>query len=505
VRTRAERLCLLLALLAGAPARAFDVPGVPGRWSVGGYGEGLAVFPTEHATQRQRPEGILDLKVTGDVHPKLRFFLDTRTVFGGPPVHAQGIGLYNPSDTFQNVSPSVEIAEAYADLYLPRLDVRVGQQKFAWGRLDELQPTDVLNPRQWSDPFLLDEEDAKIGVPALRAAYYPEHVPPRLATDTSLTFVWVPVPIAFRFPLVAERWFPSSIVPQRLDIPRGAAAPGLPPFGIAITPRLRTENRPPAQQLDEGAVALRLAGVHEPVDWSLVYYDGPETAPAFDVSTVTFAPDPKNLAVLATDQVLRPRAGRIRLAGADAATQLAGFTLRAEGAWAQDRLLPRAVSDLTTLANILHALGGIKGATQTLVRLGQGRHVPIDLGPLFLARDTVAWGVGADYRWHGWMPLVQVNQTLVLDNAVPLLVDDHDTSLLASLERTFLAETLKLRISCIQGIVRSYTSLLPALTYDVTDDLRVRVGYLFLAGTRRSLIGEFHDDSESFVQLRYSY
>ena len=503
--TRARRLLPLLLALTATSARAIDVPGLAGRWSVGGYGEGLAVFPSEHATRNQRPEGILDLKVTGDVHPKLRFFLDTRTVFGGPPVHPHGIGLYNPSDTFQNVSPSVEIAEGYADLYLPRLDLRIGQQKFAWGRLDAFQPTDVLNPKQWSDPFLTEETDAKIGVPALRAAYYPEHVPQRLATDTSLTLIWVPVPVAFRFPLPAERWFPSSIVPPQLNIPRGVVGGMLPPFPIAVTPRLRAENRPPPQQLDEGAVALRLAGVHEPVDWSLVYYDGPETGPAFDFSTVVFAPNPRNVAVLEADELLRPRAGRIRLAGGDAATQLGGFTLRAEGAWAQDRLLPRAASDLTTLANILRALGGKEGAIRTLTQLAKGRHVPVDLGPLFLARDTVAWGVGADYRWHGWMPLLQVNQTLVLDNAVPLLLDDHDTSLLASLERSFLAETLKLRIACVQGIVRSYTSLLPALTYNLTDDFRVRVGYLFLAGTRRSLIGEFHDDSEAFVQVRYSY
>jgi hypothetical protein len=127
------------------------------------------------------------------------------------------------------------------------------------------------------------------------------------------------------------------------------------------------------------------------------------------------------------------------------------------------------------------------------------------LGDLSVARDAVAGGIGADYRWRGWMPVVQLNQTVVLDNRTPLLLDDVDTSILASLQKAFLAETLKVQVSCVQGLVRSYTSLVPTLTYNVTDDLRVRIGYLLIAGTRNSVIGQFHDNDEGFVQIRYSY
>src|SRR5437016_2965956 len=120
-------LSLLLLTVMARSGGATDVPGLPGRWSVSGHAEGDAVFRTDRDTQRQRPAGAIDLKITGDVHPKLRLFVETRALFGGPPERPDGVGLYNLEDAFQNISPSVEITEAYADLYLPRLDVRIGK------------------------------------------------------------------------------------------------------------------------------------------------------------------------------------------------------------------------------------------------------------------------------------------------------------------------------------------------------------------------------------------
>ena len=143
-----------------------------GRWTLGGFGEGYAVFRTESDTQRQRPAGILAVQLTGDLRPSARFFLDTRVRFGGPPENGAGLDIYNLSDTFQNISPAVEIEEGYFDLFLGPVDVRLGKQKFAWGKLDSFQPTDILNPRRFTDPFLTDQRDAKIGIPALQATYY---------------------------------------------------------------------------------------------------------------------------------------------------------------------------------------------------------------------------------------------------------------------------------------------------------------------------------------------
>lgn len=141
--------------LIATSADAVRVDGGPlGRWTVGGYVEGYAVLPIDLDTRDQGPAGILDVTATGDVHRRARVFLDLRGIAGGTPQHAGSPGFVNLRDTFQNISPQVELEESWLDLFLPSVDVRIGKQKFAWGKLDTFQPTDVLNPRRYNDPFV---------------------------------------------------------------------------------------------------------------------------------------------------------------------------------------------------------------------------------------------------------------------------------------------------------------------------------------------------------------
>ena len=511
---RVAGLAAAVAVLAlGARAGAVTLESPLGRWSAGGYAEGYAVFPVDPDSQRQRPEGILDLTLTGEPHRRARLFLDARTTFGGPIEHGRGPGIVNLSDTFQNDSPYAEIEEGYLDLFLPSVDVRLGKQKFAWGKLDTFQPTDVLNPRRFTDPFVTEEQDTKIGVPALRASYFVPPLAPRLAQDVSLTLVWVPVPVPVRFPLPGERWFPAAAsVPRVFRLPGRTFGPGLP--DLVVTTRLAAENVRPPQQLDEGSVGLRLTGLSGRADWSLYYYDGNETAPSFAFATSVFAPRPSRFGEcvnglrpgpcrMDSDALLRPRFGRIRLAGGDVALELGGFTARLEGAYGTDRLLPRTVTDLVGAANVARVIRPRLGSV--VARLVGGKRVSIDLGDLFVARDTVEWGAGIDYRYRGWMPVLQVNQTLVLDNPTSLLVNDVDSRLFLVVRKSFLAERLATEAGVVQELERGYTSGITRFTYTLTDHFRVRLGYLLIAGTRRSLIGQFHQNDEGFLQVRYSF
>lgn len=505
----------LLAL--AAPAWPIQLDGGPlGHWTVGGWTEGYAVFRVDHDTQHQHPQGIVALDVTGDIHPKARFFLDARTTFGGPPEHTDGLGIINMSDTFQNVSPAVEIEEGYFDLFLPSLDVRLGKQKFAWGKLDTFQPTDVVNPRRFNDPFVTDGEDRKIGIPAVRASYFPPALGTRWPQDVSGTLVWVPVPVPPRFPLEDERWFPSSTsVPSTLRVPGSLLGKDVP--DLVTQNELTTANRRPAQQLDEGAVGLRLAGLWGRADWALYYYGGPETALAFDFNTTLVALGPRGTFLqcvaqgpskpcLRSDSVLRPISGRITLAGGDVAVEAGGgFTVRAEGAWSANRFLPRTVQDLVSTENLSRVIGGPNKRARTAVELNLGHHVPVDLGNLFVRRDTVDWGVGIDYRYRGFTPVLQVNQTLVLDNTTNLLVSNVDTHVFFVVRKPWLADRLQTDVGVVQGFERSYTTGVARATYSITDHWRVRLGYLLIAGTRNTEIGQFHDNDEGYVQLRYSY
>lgn len=514
----AARITALVVLVfVSSPSVALEFDGPLGRWTVGGYGEGYAIIRTDPDTQRQRPAGIFALNLTGDVHPSARFFLDTRLTFGGTPEKAEGFNIYNLRDTFQNYSPVAEIEEGYLDLYLGPVDVRIGKQKFAWGKLDTIQPTDIINPRRYNDPLIDDEQDAKIGIPALRVAYFVPSLAERFLTDMRLTLVWTPIPISTRFPLQKERWFPPATDVADLSVfERSAVLPN----PIAVRSDLATVNRTPPRQLDEGGVGLRATGFSGAVDWSLYFYDGPETEPVFDFTTSIVSPAarrairrgeqpslpaPGETIVLRSASDLLPRFDRLRLFGADIAFSIAGSTVRAEAAYGMDRRLPRTVQDLTSQENILRSVGSEARQLEIFRKLFRGERVSLDLGDLFEESDTVEWGVGIDYLYRGWTPLLQVNQTVVLDDVPELLLDGVDTQLLFILRKSFLAERLDTEIAVAQGVARGYTLGMARFTYDLTDHIRVRLGYLLIAGSRNTFIGEFHDNDEGFVQLRYSY
>lgn len=131
--------------------------------------------------------------------------------------------------------------------------------------------------------------------------------------------------------------------------------------------------------------------------------------------------------------------------------------------------------------------------------------MPITLEDLYVTRDAVQWGLGVDTIWHGFQPILQVNQLFVLDNNVRLLVPNVDTRITFVLRKGFLDDTLTTEVSVVQGLDRSYTSAIFKVAYAITDNLRIRAGYLAIAGSRNSIIGQYHDNDQGFLQLRYSY
>ena len=511
-RRRTALPVLTLALLAVATKSGGAQDSPLGRWTPGGYTEAYVVAKTESDSPNQRPSGIIDLNLSGEFGHSLRLYADVLSTFGGTPVDPSGGGVIDPRFAFQNLSPVVEFQEAYADVYLGHLDLRLGMQKFAWGRLDTFNPTDVLNPRRYTDPFVLRESDLKVGLPAVRASYFLES---SSYVDTpSVTAIWVPFPVSFHFPLADQRWFPpAASVPPDVVIPPGFLAPGLP--GTTVQSTLETINDPAAWQLKNGSGALRLAGVSGGADWSLVYYDGPETAPAFDFDTSVVSPSAQekiahgqtptiqDLTQLDATAQLEPRFGRIHLVGGDAAYSFAGFTARAEVGMGFDRLVPRSTTELLSLDNIGNAVR--PQLPQILSALLAGQSVAVDLGPLFERRNVFEWGAGIDYAIDGWVPVLQINQSVVLDNDVTLLVPNVDTRLLAALRRSFFDDRLATEVVGVQGFERSYTTLQLRATYSFTDFFTVRAGYLFIAGTSNSVIGEYGANDEFFFQGRYSF
>ncbi|MBI4517672.1 MAG: hypothetical protein HY699_17845 [Deltaproteobacteria bacterium] len=475
-----------------------------------GYVEGREVFEENRATSHDRTQQTLRLRAAAEVTSWLRLDATTVGSNGGPTFKATKAGTFNLDDVFQDVSPAVEFEEAYLDARLDRFDLRLGKQKVAWGKLDRTQPNDLINPERFADPFLQEEDERKIGVPAVQASYY---LPAAdwLPQEMRFTAVWAPFYVPFRFPEVGERWFPPTLTTtQEFFIPAGLVTlPGGQPLPVPIRVPVSfraANSRTPALRFDNGDWGVRLAGIAGEADVALYYYHGFDVQPCFGLSAEAFAhppADPRNplgFDITATT-TLTPAFRQIDSWGADAAYPIGPFTIRAEGAYISGRPFNRDLRLLITDPRVL----GPQIEQGLAAFLNGATRVPIDLGASFVTRDAVEWGMGADYSSNGYLLLLQLNQTDVLHNDAALLIKDVETRLLANVRKNFFNDDLQAQLIAVYGASSDYSVVLPRLTYRLTDALDVRLGYLFIAGRRSSVGGQYRRNDEGFVRLRYSF
>lgn len=490
-------------VLAGAAlADPVQVWGTGGRMALGGYLDGLAIVDTGGGP-RQLPQALADTWVDTVAADWLRGHVELRSQVGGPFVDGTA-GVFNFVHAFQNRSPSLDFSEAYADVRLSRADLRIGVQKIAWGKLDGVPPTDVINPRDFHDPFIEDFEEAKIGIPAVQATYYLPDAPSFDLDQLRATLVYVPIAVPSRLPLVEERWFPASLNRSQVSVEFCEQT-----FVIPVV--LQTLNHRPPKGLDAGGIAFRLSGTWRESDWDIYHYTGPETGPNAELLAEVVLDGPLDPAVcqmpggevpIKAIASLRQKHDVTHMTGGDWAATFGGATVRAEAAVFNNRPYLRLASDLVEAS--LHNLTSDQ-KKKILAEVTMNGRAPVQLGDLFPLRDSIEWGIGVDYLVHGFVPIVQLNQIILLEPAPPLLINQPETRLTAVVRRSFLQDRLELEFRGVYELERGGWFVFPRVSYLIRDDLRVRLGYLALGGTRNSLFGQFGNNDELVLQTRYSF
>ena len=105
-----------------------------------------------------------------------------------PAAVANGFNGFNGQSTRSVVEP--ELHELFLGFYSTRFDLRIGQQRVAWGNTDFWSPNDVVNARDLRDPFLGEAEyrnlptllvraDLDLGFGTLQGLIGPAFVPDR--------------------------------------------------------------------------------------------------------------------------------------------------------------------------------------------------------------------------------------------------------------------------------------------------------------------------------------
>jgi hypothetical protein len=174
------------------------------------------------------------------------------------------------------------LLEAYTNLYLGSVDVRVGKQNIPWGRADALNPTDNLTPKDFTLLSARDEEERRIGTVGVRTNYY--------RGDYTWSLIWLPI------------FNPSTI-------------PLTPAPGFQITEDKRSQGK-----WSDQAFAAKLDHTGGALDWSVSYYYGLDTLPIG-----------RPLSPIQAQLVHN----RIHVVGADFAKNLGRYGVRGEMAYTQ--------------------------------------------------------------------------------------------------------------------------------------------------------------------------
>lgn len=339
-------------------------------------------------------------------------------------------------DEKQNAADPYELREAYIAYLGDALEVRAGRQIVVWGRADRLNPTDNLTTRDFR-LLVPEDDDQRRGSNMLQVAY--------------------PV-----FGVVARAYWLPEFRPNETPTP---------PLAKGISFRDDERIHDPHQG------ALRLDQSGGVFDWSLSYFEGVDRNADVALDHVTGT----------GGFVLQRRYGRVKVVGADAATTVGKFGLRAEVAHTATE--DTQGDDPAVKNGFLYA---VAGGDRTFFEY-------LNVNVQYIYRQTDKWQDPHKIA----NPLVQA---LAVQNAVfsqQLHRVENGASIRISDE--FFNETLTLEIAAVQFFQAGDMVVAPKVTYKATDTLRITAGSQIFSGPDESFFGAQKDNTTTYVEVRWGY
>jgi len=199
----------LVAALAAPIPQQVPAPQAPpvmqsqaGSLVIHGELSALAVtFPKQEDTREMRARAVLE--VSAEPKPWLRLRFD-------------GIAEVLMADRRGRVDDGLAaVRDAWVEVRLKDVEVRAGYGRIVWGRLDEVMPSDVINPISAATFFLEGRADARLPVAFVRSRVF-------LPSETSLETVLALPGSRGRFDLLDETTSPFNLL-NDLVLPAGVS------------------------------------------------------------------------------------------------------------------------------------------------------------------------------------------------------------------------------------------------------------------------------------------
>jgi hypothetical protein len=367
----------------------------------------------------------------------------------------------NYDEVYQSNTPYVEIKELSVTHTDGTLDLRAGIQRFAWGRLDEYPPNDLLNPWDYTQFLRKSLEDRKIGVPSISASI--------AKGDWTYDTVWVPVFVPYRLPLPDERWAGSSLASTIAQVVPNAQ----------IEPR---EPDLPDRTIENGNLGFRIKHYGD-IEWALNLFHGYDPKPVFKTTALTIMPQAGNLLI---DPGYVPDFHRITAAGIDAAAVSGDLSIRAEAAYSFNRYL-----------DIRRELWGYPAAPAPGLYL---------LNPIEQKHDTLDYGIGADYRlFDDGLLTLQAQQTYIFGNVDLLYERRAETIVWANVKAGFMNQKIETNFNVAYNPEHGGRMSKANAWYVFTDAWKAGVSYVAFTGPAQSFFGRYSRNDQAEAELVYEW
>jgi hypothetical protein len=363
------------------------------------------------------------------------------------------------------------LRELYVDLYLPNVDLRLGKQQIVWGTADGLKILDILNPTDQREFFLDNFADSRQPLWMAKIEYAP--------TVNGLLQVLIIPDFESHFLSPPDSPFTYGAVQIQGDTFDQLRAMGL---GVSAG------RDKPGQSFKNSKFGIRWLDVIGGFEYTLNYLHGYDLYPAPYFLGARFDPGRLLSSPLALPITLdfEDRFERTELLGASFSWAITsgsfrGLTIRGEFAYIKNDPTP------------FEQAGGPPGIRDI---------------------DDFNYVIGFDkYFWTDWFFSVQFIQFIILpgDNhgkdflgpaGGPL--DQVETLLSLKVSTDFFHERVKPDILILYGDDNDWR-ISPRMEIEVTEDIIVTPGFHLFYGSRDQLFGEFRNNDQVFLEVKFGF
>jgi hypothetical protein len=426
---------VVTAWLVAAPVHAQGLTG-----SIGVFAD---YFPNRQDTTELRARLFAEEKAEPSPRVRLTVSGFVEGLLSRRPSTGSGQTLISVNDAI------VRVHDANIEVRGRRIDLLAGYARIAWGKLDEIQPTDVINPLDVSRFFFEGRSEARLPMLTARARV---HVTDAVSIDA----VYLPDFRRGRFDQLDEPTSPFNLPLAIAEDPIVCLAIGCPPAAVTIT------NRAPAFTANHAQGGVRLSATSGRVDWSLAAFRGFEP---FGLYTLDAVPPPAVPAVA----IVYPR---FTMIGGDFETVRGEWGVRGEAAMFVDDNFQSAELRVVTG----HSLDA---------------------------------GIGVDrragsYTLSGTVLVHAERYDSVLSRA-DLRDGRTDVSLVASVDRTFARERYRFRGFGVYNATEASAFVRGIGLASVRDNLTLEASIGWFAGDGRDLVGRFGDSDFIYARVKYYF